>query len=60
MAGLRFDRVGKRYGDNAPVVAALDLELRDGESIVLVGPLRRQYACEHLIAFDAQGRSLLS
>ncbi|WP_349740627.1 ABC transporter ATP-binding protein [Roseateles cavernae] len=38
MAGLSFKGVAKRYGDKAPVVRALDLEVQDGEFMVLVGP----------------------
>jgi len=38
MAGLRFEGVAKRYGDNAAVVSALDLTVHDGEFMVLVGP----------------------
>jgi multiple sugar transport system ATP-binding protein len=38
MAGLSFRGVAKAYGDKAPVVRALDLEVQDGEFMVLVGP----------------------
>nr|WP_305800605.1 ATP-binding cassette domain-containing protein [Shinella sp. XGS7] len=39
MAGLLFRGVAKSYGEGrAPVVRALDLEVRDGEFMVLVGP----------------------
>jgi len=38
MAALRFEGVGKRYGSNAAVVSALDLDVRSGEFMVLVGP----------------------
>jgi len=38
MAALRFEGVGKRYGSNAAVVSALDLDVQSGEFMVLVGP----------------------
>ena len=38
MAGLSFKGVGKRYGDNPPVVQQLDLSVEPGEFMVLVGP----------------------
>ena len=46
MASLSFQGVAKRYGNNAPVVSDLDLDVRDGEFMVLVGPLglRQEHA----------------
>ena len=38
MVGLAFKAVGKRYGDNAPVVHKLNLTVDPGEFMVLVGP----------------------
>ncbi len=38
MAEITFDRVGKVYPDGTVAVDALDLEIRDGELMVLVGP----------------------
>ncbi|WP_308365517.1 MULTISPECIES: sn-glycerol-3-phosphate ABC transporter ATP-binding protein UgpC [unclassified Microbulbifer] len=38
MAGVEFKRVVKRYGDSPPAVPGLDLQVRDGEFMVLVGP----------------------
>ncbi len=39
MAGLQFRGVAKSYGEGLdPVVRSLDLEVRDGEFMVLVGP----------------------
>lgn len=38
MASIEFKRVVKRYADNAPTVPGLDLQVRDGEFMVLVGP----------------------
>jgi len=37
MARIRFDRVTKRYG-NVLAVDALDLDIRDREFVVLLGP----------------------
>src|SRR5262249_44157302 len=41
MAEVRFEQVTKRYGQHAPVITDLDLQIRDGEFIVLVGPSGR-------------------
>ncbi len=38
MAGVTFERVSKVYGDGTRAVSDLDLEIRDGEFMVLVGP----------------------
>jgi multiple sugar transport system ATP-binding protein len=38
MAGITFDHVTKIYGDGYPAVADLDLDVQDGEFVVLVGP----------------------
>jgi len=38
MAPITFDKVGKVYADGTRAVDALDLEIADGEFMVLVGP----------------------
>jgi multiple sugar transport system ATP-binding protein len=38
MAGVTFDRVAKVYPDGTRAVTGMDLEVRDGEFMVLVGP----------------------
>jgi multiple sugar transport system ATP-binding protein len=38
VAGVTFDRVGKVYPDGTRAVSELDLEIMDGEFVVLVGP----------------------
>jgi len=38
MAGVTLRDVGKRYGDNPPVISGVNLEIRDREFMVLVGP----------------------
>jgi len=38
VAGVQFDGVSKIYGDNVRAVDQLDLEIEDGEFMVLVGP----------------------
>src|SRR3989440_5244286 len=38
MAGVTFDQVTKTYADGTTAVNALDLEIEDGEFMVLVGP----------------------
>jgi len=38
MAGVTFDRVTKTYADGTTAVNALDLDVEDGEFMVLVGP----------------------
>jgi multiple sugar transport system ATP-binding protein len=38
VAAITFDNVTKTYGDGYPAVSDLDLEVRDGEFVVLVGP----------------------
>src|SRR5438105_14306594 len=38
MAGVTFDGVTKTYMDGTTAVNALDLEIQDGEFMVLVGP----------------------
>jgi ABC-type sugar transport system ATPase subunit len=38
MAGVRFASVGKTYGGSVEAVKGLDLEIVDGEFMVLVGP----------------------
>jgi multiple sugar transport system ATP-binding protein len=38
MAGITFERVSKVYGDGFRAVSDLDLDVHDGEFVVLVGP----------------------
>ncbi|WP_299359697.1 sn-glycerol-3-phosphate ABC transporter ATP-binding protein UgpC [uncultured Paracoccus sp.] len=38
MAGISLDKVGKVYSGNTRAVAGVDLDVQDGEFIVLVGP----------------------
>ena len=38
MAGVTFDRVSKIYPDGTRAVSKMELEVRDGEFMVLVGP----------------------
>jgi multiple sugar transport system ATP-binding protein len=38
MTSIVFSRVEKRYGDGAPVIDRMDLEVHAGELLVLVGP----------------------
>ena len=38
MAGLTLKAIVKRYGNQAPTLKGIDLEIRDGEFLVLVGP----------------------
>jgi multiple sugar transport system ATP-binding protein len=38
MAAITFDDVTKTYGDGYPAVSHLDLDVKDGEFVVLVGP----------------------
>jgi ABC-type sugar transport system ATPase subunit len=38
MAGVRFESVGKTFGGTVEAVKGLDLEIADGEFMVLVGP----------------------
>src|SRR5215207_11717522 len=38
MASITFDRITKRYPDGTLAVDALDLDIQDGEFLVLVGP----------------------
>src|SRR5213076_1504024 len=38
MAGVSFDQVSKVYADGTRAVSDLDLEINDGEFMVLVGP----------------------
>jgi multiple sugar transport system ATP-binding protein len=38
MADIVFDHVTKRYGDGFEAVKSIDLEVRDGEFMILVGP----------------------
>ncbi len=38
VAGVLLRDVGKRFGDNPPVISGVDLEIRDRELMVLVGP----------------------
>jgi multiple sugar transport system ATP-binding protein len=38
MARIRFQSVSKRYGNGAPAVTDLDLDIRDQEFLVLLGP----------------------
>ena len=38
MAAIELDRVTKRYPDGTEGVKSLDLDIRDGEFMILVGP----------------------
>jgi multiple sugar transport system ATP-binding protein len=38
MASVILNDVAKRYGDDAPVITGVDLEIRENELMVLVGP----------------------
>ncbi len=38
MASIRFEGVTKRFKDGTVAVDALDLDVPDGEFIILVGP----------------------
>ena len=38
MAAVTFENVGKVYADGTRAVSDMDLEIRDGEFMVLVGP----------------------
>ena len=38
MASITYDSITKRYPDGTPAVVDLDLNIRDGEFLVLVGP----------------------
>ncbi len=38
MAGVTFDRVSKIYPDGTRAVSGMELEVEDGEFMVLVGP----------------------
>src|SRR6266550_6836589 len=38
MAGITFDDVSKTYGDGYRAVSDLNLDVQDGEFVVLVGP----------------------
>ncbi|MCU7842739.1 MAG: ABC transporter ATP-binding protein [Candidatus Thiodiazotropha sp. (ex Monitilora ramsayi)] len=38
MAAIRLNRVSKHYDDHSAVIEEMDLEIRDGELLVLVGP----------------------
>ena len=38
MASITFDKITKRYPDGTQAVTELDLDIRDGEFLVLVGP----------------------
>ena len=38
MASVSLRNIAKRYGDNAPVIQGIDLEIADGEFTVFVGP----------------------
>ena len=38
MASITFDRITKRYPDGTQAVTELDLDIQDGEFLVLVGP----------------------
>jgi ABC-type ATPase involved in cell division len=43
MAEIEFDDVYKRYADGFEAVKHLDLDVRDGELMVLVGPSSRDH-----------------
>ena len=38
MADIVFDKVTKRYDDGFEAVKSLDLDIQDGEFMILVGP----------------------
>ena len=38
MAGLRLDRITKRFGEAAPVVDGVSLDVADGEFLAILGP----------------------
>jgi multiple sugar transport system ATP-binding protein len=38
MASVSLRNIAKRYGDNDPVIQAIDLDIADGEFTVFVGP----------------------
>ena len=38
MAAIAFDKVTKRYPDGFEAVKAIDLDIGDGEFMILVGP----------------------
>jgi multiple sugar transport system ATP-binding protein len=38
MASVSLRNIAKRYGDNAPVIQGIDLDIADGEFTVFVGP----------------------
>ena len=38
MAGLRLDRITKRFGEAAPVVDGVSLDVTDGEFLAILGP----------------------
>jgi multiple sugar transport system ATP-binding protein len=38
MASIKLDKVSKRYGDGFEAVKSIDLEIADGEFMILVGP----------------------
>ena len=38
MASVTLRNIAKRYGDNAPVIQGIDLDIADGEFTVFVGP----------------------
>ena len=38
MAEIKLDKVTKRYPDGTEAVKDLDLEIEDGEFLILVGP----------------------
>ena len=40
MAEIEFDDVTKRYGDGYEAVKHLNLGIKDGELMILVGPVR--------------------
>ena len=49
MATLSFRKVKKTYAGNVPVIHGIDMDVKDGEFIVIVGPS----GCVHA---DAHGR----
>lgn len=38
MADVRFEQISKAYGSNPPIIEDLNLQIHDGEFMVLVGP----------------------
>ena len=54
MAGIQFDDVTKRYDDGFEAVKHMNLEISDGEFMILVGPVRVREV--HRAADDRRAR----